>query len=268
MTYLPGTTDTVTNMPANETGLTPGRDNPYTVSSTVPVREGFEFIDWTLTWGTMEKPIPLTSYTVKYLDKASNESVALKKSVSDLEVGTAVTESAILVDGYDALDPTEVTIDLIDGENVIIFYYEKAVKYADYTVKYLEKDTNTPVADEKTVTDVAIGTEVSEDAITVEGYDALDPTSATIEIVESNNEIIFYYEKRVALTDYTVKYLDIDSYDPVAESKVVTGVPVGSSVNAVEVTDYTAFDPAEVTLVLAESGNEIIFWYKLIESEG
>lgn len=40
MTYLPGTTDTVTNMPENETGLTPGSDSPYTVSSTVPVREG------------------------------------------------------------------------------------------------------------------------------------------------------------------------------------------------------------------------------------
>ena len=64
MTYLPGTTDTVTNMSANETGLTPGNDSPYTVSSTVPVREGFEFIDWTLTWGTMEKP---ATYQVTYV---------------------------------------------------------------------------------------------------------------------------------------------------------------------------------------------------------
>ena len=57
MTYLPGTTGTVTNMPGNETGLTPGVNNPYTVSATVPQREGFEFIGWTLTWVTMEKPI-------------------------------------------------------------------------------------------------------------------------------------------------------------------------------------------------------------------
>lgn len=64
MTYLPGTTDNVTNMSANETGLTPGNDSPYTVSSTVPVREGFEFIDWTLTWGTMEKP---ATYRVTYV---------------------------------------------------------------------------------------------------------------------------------------------------------------------------------------------------------
>jgi hypothetical protein len=180
-----------------------------------------------------------------------------------------VSEKAITVEGYNALDPTSTTIVIVEGKNEIIFYYERAVKHADYTVKYLEKDTNTPVADEKTVTDVAIGTEVSEDAITVEGYDALDPTSATIEIVESNNEIIFYYEKRVALTDYTVKYLDIDSYDPVAESKVVTGVPVGSSVTeqAIEIEEYTAQDPTEVTLVLTESGNEIIFWYKSMGSE-
>lgn len=63
MTYLPGTADTVTNMPANETGLTPGSDSPYTVSSTVPVREGFEFIDWALTWGTMEAPATPVDYS-------------------------------------------------------------------------------------------------------------------------------------------------------------------------------------------------------------
>ena len=201
MTYLPGTADTVTNMPANETGLTPGEDNPYTVSSIVPVREGFEFIDWTLTWGTMEKPTPLTSYTVKYLDKASNEPVASEKSVSDLEVGTEVTETAIEVDGYDALDPTEVTIELIDGENVIIFYYDKQPVLTDYVVKYLEKGTNEPVAEQKTVEGKEVGTTVTESAIDVDGYDAMDPTEVTLVLAEDGNEIIFYYEKMPALED-------------------------------------------------------------------
>ena len=149
MTYLPGTADTVTNMPANETGLTPGADNPYTVSSTVPVREGFEFIDWELTWGTMEKPIPLTSYVVKYLDKDTNEPVADEKTESGLEVGTSVTETAIPVDGYTAVDPTEATLILAETGNEIIFYYERQPVLTDYVVKYLDKDTNEPVAADK-----------------------------------------------------------------------------------------------------------------------
>ena len=45
MTYLPGTTDMVTNLPADDTGT---GGEAYTVSSTIPQRAGYEFIDWTL----------------------------------------------------------------------------------------------------------------------------------------------------------------------------------------------------------------------------
>jgi len=142
MSYLPGTTDTVTNMPANETGLTPGANSPYTVSSTVPVREGFEFIDWTLTWGTMEKPPVLTDYVVKYLDKDTNEPVADEKTESGLEVGTSVTETAIPVGGYrlsetdDQGEPQseEISLVLAESGNEIIFWYEEDIpETVDYS---------------------------------------------------------------------------------------------------------------------------------------
>ena len=42
MTYLPGTTDIVTNLPTADTGT---GGEVYTVSSTIPEREGYEFID-------------------------------------------------------------------------------------------------------------------------------------------------------------------------------------------------------------------------------
>lgn len=45
MDYKPGTTDTVTNLPAEGTGT--GGEH-YTVSSQIPQRAGYEFIDWTL----------------------------------------------------------------------------------------------------------------------------------------------------------------------------------------------------------------------------
>ncbi len=264
MTYLPGTTDTVTNMPANETGLTPGSDNPYTVSSTVPVREGFEFIDWTLTWGTMEKPPVLTDYVVKYLDKDTNEPVADEKTESGLEVGTSVTETAIPVDGYTAVDPTEATLILAETGNEIIFYYERQPVLTDYVVKYLDKDTNEPVAADKVQTGLEVGTSVTESAIPVDGYTAVDPTEATLVLAETGNEIIFYYEKQPVLTDYVVKYLDKDTNEPVADEKTESGLEVGTSVTetAIPVGGYAALDPTEATLVLAETGNEIIFYYQ------
>ena len=265
MSYLPGTADTVTNMPANETGLTPGRDNPYTVSSTVPVREGFEFIDWTLTWGTMEKPIPLTDYVVKYLDKATNLALAPEKIVSGLEVGAEVNETAIEVVGYTALAPTEATLVLAETGNEIIFWYEpEAPALTGYVVKYLEKGTNEPVAADKVQTGLEVGTSVTETAISVDGYDALDPTEATLVLAETGNEIIFYYERQPVLTNYVVKYLDKATNLALAPEKIVRGLEVGTEVTetAVDVEGYTALAPTEATLVLAESGNEIIFWYE------
>ena len=264
MTYLPGTTDTVTNMPANETGLTPGSDNPYTVSSTVPVREGFEFIDWALAWGTMEAPPALTDYVVKYLDVNTNEPVADEKTVTGLEVGTYVAESAISVDGYTALEPTEATLELAETGNEIIFYYQKLPVLTDYTVKYLDVDTEEPVAPEKGETGLEVGTSVSETAIGVDGYAALDPTEATLELAESGNEIIFYYQK---LTSYTVRYLYLyegTDWD-VDEPKIVTDVPVGDTI-----TEYArevfGFIPRnlEITFTLKESGNEVCFYYYTI----
>ena len=48
MTYYPGTTDTVTNLPDADDGT---GGEAYTVSSTIPQRAGYEFIDWTLDYG-------------------------------------------------------------------------------------------------------------------------------------------------------------------------------------------------------------------------
>ena len=40
----------------------------------------------------------------------------------------------------------------------------------------------------------------------MEGYRALEPTDATLVLVENGNEIIFYYQK---LTSYTIHYVDM-----------------------------------------------------------
>ena len=54
-----------------------------------------------------------------------------------LDVGLFVSESAIPVTGYIAIEPTEAVLQVVDGENVIIFWYEKLT---GYTVKYVYVD--------------------------------------------------------------------------------------------------------------------------------
>lgn len=50
MTYLPGTTDTVTNLPAADAGT---GGEAYTVSSQIPQRQGYEFLYWTLDYDVL-----------------------------------------------------------------------------------------------------------------------------------------------------------------------------------------------------------------------
>ena len=173
-----------------------------------------------------------------------------------------MTENAIPVDGYTAVDPTEATLVLAEDGNEIIFYYEKMPALTDYVVKYLDKDTNEPVAADKVQTGLEVGTSVTENAIDVDGYDAIDPTEVTLVLAEGGNEIIFYYEKQPVLTSYTIRYVDEDSEEEIAPSKIVTAVPVGETITeyAISISEFVALDN-EITFTLAESGNEYIFYY-------
>jgi len=74
----------------------------------------------------------------------------------------------------------------------------------DYTVKYLEKETNEPVATEKVVEDVRFGETVKEDAINVPGYEVIAPDSQEMIIKTGTNEIIFYYQEKEAKIIYEV----------------------------------------------------------------
>ena len=142
--------------------------------------------------------------------------------------------------------------------NVITFYYEK-IALADYTVKYLDKDTNEPVAADKVQTGLEVGTIVTETAIPVGGYAALDPTGTTLVLAETGNEIIFYYQK---LTTYTIHYCDFYSGEEIEDPKTVTDVPVGETYTeyAIYIPRYKALED-EITFTLMESGNDYYLYY-------
>ncbi len=65
-------------------------------------------------------------------------------------LGSTVVESAIAIDGYNSVEPTEKSIQIAVSGNEIIFYYTKRNDLS-YTVNYLEKDTNIVLKDSKVV---------------------------------------------------------------------------------------------------------------------
>ena len=205
----------------------------------------------------------LTRYTVNYLEKDTNEVLADAKVVNG-KVFDKVEENAIDIYGYDKVNPTSVTIELKETGNEITFYYTK--KATRYTVNYLEKDTNAVLADAKVVNGKVFD-KVEESAIDIYGYDKVDPTSVTIELKETQNEITFYYTKRTDLS-YTVNYLEKDTNKTLHESKEVGNITYNSVIKSndevIEIYGYEFDSVDKEELVIDVEDNEINVYYNVL----
>lgn len=63
----------------------------------------------------------------------------------------------------------------------------------DYVINYLEEGTNKILSEQKIVSGKALGEEIIENAIEIEGYDIVKPASSTLILEQDGNEITFYY---------------------------------------------------------------------------
>lgn len=75
-----------------------------------------------------EVAVTEASYTVHYVDTEGNP-VAEDKVVTGQEAGMVITETAIAIEGYTPLAPTEQTVELQEGSNELTFIYEKEATY-------------------------------------------------------------------------------------------------------------------------------------------
>ena len=288
MTYLPGTSDTVTNMPAADSGV---GGQPYTVSDKIPQREGYEFLGWTLDYGVAN------TYTLTYQvtgdptygvpgDTATPNPVTGIREGSNVTLANALSTAWVTGDG----SPTPTT--------------------ATYRVNYLEVGTDAVRAPQRVVDNQLIGSTVTENAIDIPGWtlvgadtqpltlkpnvegkwtftgwcsdeDCTQPISEVTNIsadttvygkwvyteTTNENEITFYYEKKPAVqyTDYVVRYVDRTTDADIADPKKVDNQKVGDTVTAEApaiIDNYDLDDDSVKTLTLQNGENEIIFYYK------
>ena len=66
-------------------------------------------------------------------------------------------------------------------------------KYSSYTVSYIDKETNLPIAKEKIVDNVEIGALITEEALVLDDYTLISDATISITIGSETNSIIFYY---------------------------------------------------------------------------
>ena len=116
-----------------------------------------------------------------------------------------------------------------DNNNLIVKLYYARRNDLSYTVYYKEQGTENELADAKVVYGQKFGDVVTENAIDIDGYNKVNPTSAEITITTGTNEHTFYYTKRNDLS-YTVYYKEKGTENELADAKEVKGQTLGEVV--------------------------------------
>ena len=203
------------------------------------------------------------SYTVYYKEQGTENELADAKVVNGQKFGDVVTENAIDIDGYNKVNPTSAEITITTGTNEHTFYYTKRNDLS-YTVYYKEQGTENELADAKVVNGQKFGDVVTENAIDIDGYNKVNPTSAEITITTGTNEHTFYYTKRNDLS-YTVNYLEKDTNTVLHEAKTVEnqifGTIITSSDEVITIDGYNYDSVDKITLTIGTSENVINIYY-------
>lgn len=177
-----------------------GEDNfTYYIKTTITDKEGNKtYAKSEVSTVTITVKGVTAEYTVNYLEKGTNTKVADSKTISknanngDLYIGDKVTEYALTLNNYNLVSNSQETITLAKEGNVINFYYE--LKDSKIVVHYVEKDTNTKLADDDTFDGKVTETKVIN-AKDIKDYVVVGSKTQNATFDLTTNEYTFYYEK-------------------------------------------------------------------------
>lgn len=177
-----------------------GDDNfTYYIKTTITDKEGNKtYAKSEVSTVTITVKGVTAEYTVNYLEKGSNKKVADSKTISknanngDLYIGDKVTEYALTLNNYNLVSNSQESITLAKEGNVINFYYE--LKDSKIVVHYVEKDTNTKLADDDTFDGKVTETKVIT-AKDIKDYVVVGSKVQDAVFDLTTKEYTFYYEK-------------------------------------------------------------------------
>ena len=184
----------------------------------------------------------------------------------DVEIGTKVSYKINNYDGFtfDESKTENKDATVPDNNNLIVKLYYARRNDLSYTVYYKEQGTENELADAKVVDGQTFGNVVTENAIDIDGYNKVNPTSAEITITTGTNEHTFYYTKRNDLS-YTVNYLEKDTNTVLHEAKTVEnqifGTIITSSDEVITIDGYNYDSVDKITLTIGTSENVINIYY-------
>ena len=189
----------------------------------------------------------------------------------DVEIGTKVSYENNNYEGFTFDDSKTENKDATvpDNNNLVIKLYYTRRNDLSYTVYYKEQGTENELADAKVVDGKTFGDVVTENAIDIDGYNKVNPTSGNITITTGKNEYTFYYTKRTDLS-YTVNYyyngkLGFREYfDNMEYLYEISGVDPKPEYNGVTYTKYdlkTSSENGLLPLIIGTGSNYINVYY-------
>lgn len=251
----------------------------YYVETTIEDKNGNKTITKSeVTTATITVKGVKTSYTVNYLEKGTNTKVADSKTISknanngDLYIGDKVTEYALTLNNYNLVSNNQESITLAKEGNVINFYYE--LKDSKIVVHYVEKDTNTKLADDDTFDGKVTETKVIN-AKDIKDYVVVGSKVQDAVFDLTTNEYTFYYEKAESAGAVAHHYI-IDNNgnktttelfkDDVVNGKI--GTSFSFSPKTEELGDYEYVESKGTTSgTLTSEKQEATFYYQLKKTD-
>lgn len=219
-----------------------------------------------------------TSYIVNYLEKGTNTKVADSKTISknanngDLYIGDKVTEYALTLNNYNLVSNNQESITLAKEGNVINFYYE--LKDSKIVVHYVEKDTNTKLADDDTFDGKVTETKVIN-AKDIKDYVVVGSKTQNATFDLTTNEYTFYYEKAESAGAVAHHYI-IDNNgnktttelfkDDVVNGKIGTSFSFSPKTEGLGDYEYVESE-GKVSGTLTSEKQEATFYYQLKKTD-
>ena len=207
------------------------------------------------------------SYTVNYLDKDTDEIIKAQKTVENKTFKDVINaqDEVVTISGYNYDSASSSSITIGTGTNEITLYYTKREDLS-YVVKYLDKDTDEIIKEQKTVENKTYLDEITarSEIVAINGYNYDSASVDPLVIRTGTNEITLYYTKREDLS-YIVRYLDKDTDEIIKEEKTVENQTfkdvVNSSTEVVSIDGYNYDSVSSDSITIGTGTNEIIIYY-------
>lgn len=257
-----------------------GDDNfTYYIKTTITDKEGNKtYAKSEVSTVTITVKGVTAEYTVNYLEKGSNKKVADSKTISknanngDLYIGDKVTEYALTLNNYNLVSNSQESITLAKEGNVINFYYE--LKDSKIVVHYVEKDTNTKLADDDTFDGKVTETKVIT-AKDIKDYVVVGSKVQDAVFDLTTNEYTFYYEKAESAGAIAHHYI-IDNNgnktttelfkDDVVNGKIGTSFSFSPKTEGLGDYEYVESE-GKVSGTLTSEKQETTFYYQLKKTD-